>query len=143
MSENGGFLDVRYDNLLSYRGLNARPHPLQTVFAGILVATHFEGTELSALYEAHACACWKCRPELTPVDRELDAQTITIRRESLVPRFWKVTLDEKPCCFVKEAHPGYVWLARTPVHACACGSGYSCTLMLHGNVTVMPDGDRD
>jgi hypothetical protein len=77
-------------------------------------------------------------------DGEVEEGTVSVRKW-LTPRFWKTTLDGQPCGFVKEAKPGRngsVWLSRTPPHACSCKNGYSCTIMLYGNVEVTPDGDE-
>ncbi len=141
MSKNGGFLDVRWDGLISRRGLALQPHPRQIVLEGISITPQGNHTQLAAVAQDHECSCWQCHPEEIP---EQEEGTISVR-QWLLPRFWKSTLDGQPCGFVKEAKPGrdgYVWLARTPPHACSCKSGYGCTMILRGNVTVEPDGDE-
>jgi hypothetical protein len=143
MSKNGGFLDVVWDDLISRRGLSLRPHPKQMVLGGFSLSHQEKYTEMEAIVQPHDCSCWICHPEEIP---EKEEGTVSIRRDGLLsPRFWKTTLDGKPCGFVKEAKPGrdgYVWLARTPPHACSCKSGYTCTVVLKGAVTVEPDGDE-
>jgi hypothetical protein len=141
MSKNGGFLDVRWDDLISHRGLSLRPHPKQMVLDGVSVAGQDGGLHMKAVVADHVCSCWKCHPEEIP---ETVEEAVSIRRH-LIPRFWKATLDGQPCGFVKEAKPGtdgYVWLARTPPHGCSCKSGYGCTVVLKGSVTVVPDGEE-
>lgn len=147
MPENGGYLDVVWDDLISRRGLTLRPHPKQVVLENISFTPTGNDAfpvELAPVLQEHECTCWKCHPELIP-EKEEGVGIVSIRREGkLAPRFWKTTLDGQPCGFVKEAKPGrngYVWLSHTPPHACKCGSHYSCTTVLRGNVVVVPDGD--
>jgi hypothetical protein len=144
MSKNGGFLDVVWDDLISRRGLSLCPHPKQVVLQDISFTFQGDHTEIAPVIGEYMCSCWKCHPEEIP-EKEEGVGIVSIRREGrLETRFWKTTLDGQPCGFVKEAKPGrngYVWLARTPPHACSCKSGYTCTIILHGTVTVEPDGD--
>lgn len=145
MSKNGGFLDVVWNDLISRRGLMLRPHPKQMVLQGISFTPQKDYTEIAPVIQDHICSCWKCHPEEIP-EKEESTGTISIRCEGmLAPRFWKITLDGHPCGFVKEAklgQDGYVWLARTPPHACSCKNGYTCTTVLKGKVTIEPDGDE-
>jgi hypothetical protein len=111
------------------------------VLEGVSVTGQNGGMHAEAVLADHTCSCWKCHPEEIPEKTE---EAISVR-EWLKPRFWKTTLDGQTCGFVKEAKPGkdgYVWLARTPPHGCSCKSGYGCTVVLRGDVTVEPDGDE-
>lgn len=145
MSKNGGFLDVVWDDLISRRGLSLRPHPKQVVLEGFSMQRKDTRVEMEAIVSDHECSCWQCQPDGIP-EKEEGIGIVSIRRDGLLsPRFWKTTLDGEPCGFVKEAKPGkngYVWAARTPPHACSCKSGYTCTVILRGHVTVEPDGDE-
>ncbi len=145
MSQNGGFLDVILGDIVSRRILMAQKHPRQDMLATITITPRGETTVWEPVLQKHQCSCWKCHPEQVPA-LEDGAGIVSIRRAgALVPRFWKTTLDGEPCCFVKEAKPGangYVWLAYLPLHDCICSSGYACTIVLRGRVTVKPDGDK-